>query len=203
MKINYQIMCARELEKIKSTGRAAKLMLHSCCGPCSTYVLEYLSEYFEIVLFYYNPNIFPEGEYIKRLENQRKVIDSMCFKHPVSLFSLPYNHEEFSECARGFENEREGGKRCEKCFRLRLDKTAREAKHQNCDYFTTTLSVSPHKNAELLNGIGSEMSEKYGVGYLYADFKKREGYKRSIELSKEFDLYRQVYCGCEFSITQA
>ncbi len=199
-KINYQILCDKQLAEIKDKEYVPKLMLHSCCGPCSTYVLECLSEYFKIELFYYNPNIFPEDEYKKRLITQEKVINSMKLKNPVKLLALTYNHDDFLSNIIGFEKEREGGARCEKCFRLRLEKTAREAKKQGCDYFTTTLSVSPHKNSQILNEIGCDISDKYDVPYLFSDFKKREGYKRSIQISEELGLYRQVYCGCEFSL---
>ncbi len=181
-------------------GRTPRLLLHSCCGPCSTYVLEYLSKYFSVTVLYYNPNIFPENEYLKRLETQKKVISDIPFQNPVDLIETGYEHDLFLASSTGLEDEPEGGKRCKECFLLRLNKTAEYAKKFGYDCFTTTLSVSPHKNAELINNIGMEISEKYGVKYLVADFKKREGYKRSIVLSNEYDLYRQEYCGCEFAI---
>ncbi len=200
MKTNFQVICDKEIENMTKNGKIPKLLLHSCCGPCSTYVLEYLSKYFKVTVLYYNPNIFPEEEYFKRLETQKKAISAMKFKNPVDLMEIGYEHDLFLGVSSGLEEEPEGGKRCNKCFLLRLEKTAECAKKSGYDCFTTTLSVSPHKNAELINNIGMEISEKYGVKYLVADFKKREGYKRSIVLSNEYELYRQEYCGCEFAI---
>ncbi len=200
MKINYQLLCDKQIEKMTEKGIKPKLLLQSCCGPCSTYVLEYLARFFDITVLFYNPNIYPREEYEKRLTAQKTAILKTESEIPVKLVDLTYNYAEFLEKVTGFESEREGGARCEKCFRLRMEKTADEAKKLGFDCFTTTLSVSPHKNAELLNNIGKELSEKYDIPYLVADFKKREGYKRSVELSKEFDLYRQEYCGCEFSM---
>ena len=202
MKVNYQLLCDKEIKKMTADGKIPKLLLHSCCGPCSTYVLEYLTRYFDVTILFYNPNIYPYEEFEKRLAAQKTAVLKTKAKTSVKLVDLTYNHGEFLEKITGFENEREGGARCEKCFRVRLDKTAAFAKEQSFDCFTTTLSVSPHKNAEFLNKLGAEYSEKYDIPYLVADFKKREGYKRSVELSKEFDLYRQEYCGCEFSINK-
>ncbi len=190
-------------EQFEGLSGTPSLLLHSCCGPCSSYVLEVLSEHFSVTVLYYNPNIYPESEYEKRLSEQIKIIDSIPFKNPVKLMPCGYDENEFLTAAKGYESEREGGSRCEKCFILRMEKTAAVAKEKVFDFFTTTLSVSPHKNAPLLNKIGEELSEKYGVKYLYADFKKKEGYKRSIILSKEYDLYRQDYCGCRFSLREA
>ena len=189
-------------EQIAALSGTPSLLLHSCCGPCSSYVLEVLSQHFNVTVLYFNPNIYPESEYQKRLAEQIKIIDDMPFKNPVSLMECDYDENEFLAAAEGFENEREGGARCEKCFRLRMEKTALLAKENGFDFFTTTLSVSPHKNAPLLNRIGEELSEKYGIKYLYGDFKKKEGYKRSIELSAQYDLYRQNYCGCRFSLRE-
>ncbi len=177
-------------------GKKPRLLIHSCCGPCSSYVLEYLSKHFEITLFYYNPNIFPAEEYEKRLQNQKKVLEKTDW---ATLMPSEYDHGEFLSSVKGLENEPEGGKRCAECFKIRLEKTAAKAKENGFDYFATTLSVSPHKNAALLGQLGEQIGEKYGVPHLPSDFKKREGYKRSIELSKELDLYRQDFCGCEFS----
>lgn len=199
-KINYQKKMEEQFEGLSGTP---SLLLHSCCGPCSSYVLEVLSEHFSVTVLYYNPNIYPESEYEKRLSEQIKIIDSMPFKNPVKLMPCGYDENEFLTAAKGYESEREGGSRCKKCFILRMEKTAAIAKEKGFDFFTTTLSVSPHKNAPLLNKIGEELSEKYDVKYLYADFKKKEGYKRSIILSKEYDLYRQDYCGCRFSLREA
>ncbi len=193
MKTDYQ----KELDLlISSLKNKPKLLLHSCCGPCSSYVLMYLSKHFEITLFYYNPNIFPPEEYEKRLFNQKKVIEKTGY---ATLMPSEYDHGEFLAAAKGLEKEREGGKRCTECFKIRLQKTAKAATEGGFDYFATTLSVSPHKNAALLGKLGEEIGREYGVKHLPSDFKKREGYKRSIELSKELELYRQDYCGCEFS----
>ena len=198
-KINYQKLMEEQISSLESTP---SLLLHSCCGPCSSYVLEVLSQFFNVTVVYYNPNIYPEGEYLKRLSEQRKIIEKMPFKNPVKLMECDYDEQEFLTAAKGYENEREGGARCEKCFLLRMGKTARLGKENGFDFFTTTLSVSPHKNAPMLNKIGEELEKEYGVKFLYADFKKKDGYKRSITLSKEYDLYRQDYCGCRFSLTE-
>lgn len=200
-KINYQKILDKEIEKIQKEKKT--LLLHSCCAPCSSYVLEYLSKYFEITDLYYNPNIFPEEEYIYRSNELRRLIDEMPAKISVKYISCEYTPEDFNEIAKGREKEKEGGERCFLCYRLRLEKTAQIAMENNFDYFTTTLSISPLKNAEKLNEIGREMSEKYGVKYLYSDFKKRNGYKRSVELSKEYELYRQNFCGCVYSKAEA
>lgn len=198
-KINFQKKMEEQIGKLDGTP---SLLLHSCCGPCSSYVLEVLSQYFNVTLLYYNPNIYPQSEYEKRLAEQIKIIENMPVKNPVKLMPCGYDEQEFLSAAKGFESEREGGSRCERCFRLRMEKTAALAKENGFQFFTTTLSVSPHKNAPLLNKIGEELEEKYDVKYLYADFKKKEGYKRSIILSKEYDLYRQDYCGCRFSLRE-
>lgn len=202
-KINYQKILDKEIEKNQKEKEKKTLLLHSCCAPCSSYVLEYLSKYFEITDLYYNPNIFPEEEYIYRSNELRRLIDEMPAKIPVKYISCEYTPEDFNEIAKGREKEKEGGERCFLCYRLRLEKTAQIAMENNFDYFTTTLSISPLKNAEKLNEIGREMSEKYGVKYLYSDFKKRNGYKRSVELSKEYELYRQNFCGCVYSKAEA
>ena len=171
--------------------RVPSLLLHSCCGPCSSYVLEYLSEYFNITVFFYNPNIHPADEYYKRLETQKKLIDSIKYKHTVELMEGSYIPKDYFNAVKGLENEPEGGKRCDICFDMRLKKTAETAYQNGFDMYATTLTVSPHKNALLINEIGSRYNN-----YLPSDFKKREGYKRSIILSKEYGLYRQNYCGC-------
>lgn len=199
-KINYQLRLDNEIEKIKAQDSVPTLLLHSCCGPCSSYVLEYLSSFFKVTVLYFNPNIYPAEEYEHRLSEQRKIISLLPAEHKVGILECEYDHSEFTEAAKGLESAPEGGSRCERCFYLRLERTAKEAKAHNFDYFTTTLSVSPHKNSQILNRIGEELAEKYSIKHLPADFKKREGYKRSIELSKQYDLYRQNYCGCEFSI---
>lgn len=218
-KPNFQKMLDELLEGL---DRRPSLLLHSCCGPCSSYVLDYLKNYFDITVLYYNPNIFPEGEYTKRLDVQKSLVDLMNkeFDADIKLIDVPYNHDEFLNVVSGLEAEPEGGKRCEKCFELRLGKTAQIAAEKGFDFFGTTLSVSPHKNAILLNEIGSSLEFSFSsndaliideysltsgvtsnssIKWLFADFKKKEGYKKSIELSKKYNLYRQDYCGCEFA----
>lgn len=196
-KLNYQ----KELEKIieKENGRVPKLLLQVCCAPCSSYVLCYLSNYFEITVLYYNPNISPKEEYELRASEEKRFIGEITPKYPIKFIEGEYEHEKFLSAVKGLENEPEGGKRCEKCFYLRLKKTASMAKEMGFDYFTTTLTISPLKNADLLNRIGFEVAKETGAVWLASDFKKREGYKESIRLSKEHNLYRQNYCGCAFS----
>ena len=184
---------------LKKKNNVPKLLLHTCCAPCSSYVLEYLSNYFEITIIYYNPNISPFEEYEKRLNEQKRLITEIKTKYPVSLLECKYNNEIFENMALGLEKEPEKGSRCLKCYRLRLEETAKMAKEGGYDYFGTSLSVSPYKSSEALNKIGGELAEIYEVSFLYSDFKKKEGYKRSIELSKIYNLYRQDYCGCKYS----
>ena len=198
-KINYHILMQKEIQKITNKGLVPTLLLHSCCAPCSSYVLELLSEFFEITVFFYNPNISPEMEYEQRYFEQQRLINQMDFKHGVQLIKGNYENNVFLDLCRGFENCPEGSDRCSICYKLRLEKTAYTAKKLGFDYFTTTLTVSPYKNAQKLNEIGNSMSKKYGISYLFSDFKKNEGYKRSVELSKIYNLYRQNYCGCLFS----
>lgn len=197
MKINYQV----KLEEIikKEEGKVPKLLLHSCCAPCSSYVLEYLSKYFKITIVYYNPNISPYHEYKKRLAEQIRLINEMKSINKISLLECSYDNEVYEEEIKGLELEPERGSRCLKCYHLRLEYTAKLAKEKGFDYFGTTLSVSPYKSSEVLNRIGEELSCVYNIPYLYSDFKKKEGYKRSIELSKIYNLYRQDYCGCKYS----
>lgn len=197
--INYQKMLDKELLKIQQSETVPTLLLHSCCAPCSSYVIEYLSEYFKITVFYYNPNISPDEEYRYRAKEQKRLIESMQFKNPVDFLEGDYNPDDFFNLCKGLENEPEGGARCAKCFNLRLSKTAEIAKQKSFDYFTTTLTISPLKNAHLINNIGQETAKKHDVQYLVSDFKKKNGYKRSIVLSKEYNLYRQNYCGCIYS----
>ncbi len=194
---NYQ----KELEYVlaKEEGCLPSLFLHSCCAPCSSYTLEYLSRYFAITVFYFNPNIYPEEEYHFRAAEQQRLIREMKTEHPVQFVEGCFDPLEYYAAVRGLEHVPEGGSRCRACFRLRLGKTAKEAAAKGFDYFTTTLSISPLKDAEALNQIGMEEAEKYGVRWLPSDFKKKNGYKRSIELSREYGLYRQNYCGCIFS----
>ena len=201
-KINYQKELDKVINCLEQQGRVPRLLLHSCCAPCSSYVLEYLSDYFEITVFYYNPNIYPPEEFGKRVEEQKRLIRQLPAKHPISFLDGPYEPERFYEMAKGLEQSPEGGERCFKCYRLRLAETAEMARAGKYDYFTTTLSISPLKNAEKLNEIGGALARDYGVAYLYSDFKKRNGYKRSTELSKEYGLYRQDYCGCVFSMRE-
>lgn len=200
IKRNYQ----REMEQLigqhEKKGEVPTLLLHSCCAPCSSYVLEYLSNYFKITVFYYNPNIFPAAEFEKRTEEQRMLIDQLPVKYPITFVAGDYDSEHFYAMAKGLETVPEGGERCFRCYELRLRKSAELAKEGNFDYFTTTLSISPLKNAQKLNEIGEVLAEEYGVKYLNSDFKKKNGYKRSTELSKEYGLYRQDYCGCVYSM---
>ncbi len=198
-KINYQKLLDGIIEENSKNGVVPKLLLHACCAPCSSYCLEYLSNFFEITVFYYNPNISLKEEYEYRLCEEKRLISLMEFKNPVNIVDGEYNPNDFYTAVKGLEKEREGGKRCEKCFRLRLEASAKEAEKLGCDYFATTLTISPLKNAQLINTIGEEIGQKYGVKWLYSDFKKKEGYKRSIILSKKYELYRQNYCGCIFS----
>ena len=198
MKRNY----AKELDQIlaREENKGKHLFLHSCCAPCSSYVLEYLSNYFEITTFYYNPNIYPESEYTKRILEQQTLIAKMRTQHPIAFMAGAYDKDRFYEMARGMEHLKEGGERCFRCYELRLREAAEVAKKCGFDYFATTLSISPLKNAVRLNEIGLRLSKEFGVAYLPSDFKKKNGYKRSIELSKKYGLYRQDYCGCEFSV---
>ena len=190
----------REQERTDGSGaRVPRLLLHSCCAPCSSYVLEYLSQYFSITVFYYNPNITDSEEYRRRVEEQKRLIGEMPVKYPVSFLEGEYDPRAFTEIARGLEQVPEGGERCFRCYALRLEKTAQLAREREYDYFTTTLTISPLKNAQKLNEIGEQMAEKYGCRFLNSDFKKKNGYKRSTELSKEYGLYRQDYCGCIYS----
>ena len=196
-KINYQLILDKTLEEITREGKHPSLLLHSCCAPCSSYVLEYLNKYFSIAIFYYNPNISPESEYLHRVKEQKRLISEMCPE--VGFIEGKYEPERFYKMSKGLENEPERGARCLKCYRLRLEETAREAVSRGYDYFTTTLSISPQKDSAVLNDIGKTVSEKYNIPYLYSDFKKHGGYKRSIELSAEYNLYRQNFCGCIYS----
>ena len=200
-KRNFQ----RELDNIingLSHDNPPKLLLHSCCAPCSSYVLEYLSQHFLITIFYYNPNIYPEDEYFKRVEEQKRLIKEMPLKNPVGFMENGYHSARFYDAVKGLEHIREGGERCFACYRLRLEETARLAAENGFDYFTTTLSISPYKNAEKLNEIGEELSGIYSVKHLTSDFKKKNGYKRSVEISNSYGMYRQNYCGCVFSMKE-
>ena len=194
--VNYQ----RELDTLlKSLEKPPRLLLHCCCAPCSSYVLEYLSEFFEITCFFYNTNISPQSEYEKRARELERLISVQPHKYPVSLFVEKYNSEEFFSAVKGLEKVKEGGERCFKCYRLRLEAAANYASEYNFDYFCSTLSISPLKNAQKLNEIGDDLAKIYNIPHLPNDFKKKGGYKRSVELSAQYDLYRQNYCGCVFS----
>lgn len=199
-KINYQKETDSVIESLN--GTVPTLLLHSCCAPCSSYTLEYLSRYFSITVFYFNPNISPKAEFDKRFAEQKRLIEALPSENKISLICGDYNYDEFLNIARGYESVPEGGERCFRCYRMRLEKTAEFAKQKGFDYFCTTLSISPLKNSQKINEIGFDVAEKYGVKWLPSDFKKREGYKRSIELSREYDLYRQNFCGCVFSKSQ-
>ena len=186
-----------ELARILSSEKTPQLMLHCCCAPCSSYVLEYLSPFFEITILYFNPNIQPDEEYNKRAAEFKKLLTFADYKNKVDMVTGEYDPAVFKAVAAPFWGEPEGGRRCRACFELRLGETAKRAKAHGYEFFATTLSVSPHKDAALINEIGSELADKSGVKFLSADFKKRDGYKRSIELSKQYGLYRQTFCGCE------
>lgn len=198
MKENYQKILDETIAGLEERGEVPKLLLHSCCAPCSSYVLEYLSNYFYITVLYYNPNIYPEDEYYHRAAEQKRFIKEFPTKYPVTFVEGNFEPERFYETVKGYENIREGGERCFRCYELRLREAAEYAKKLNCDYFTTTLSISPMKNAAKLNEIGGMLAEEYGIPYLYSDFKKRDGYKRSTIISAEYGMYRQDYCGCVF-----
>ena len=196
---NYQKELEKIIERQTDESRVPRLLLHSCCAPCSSYVLEYLSQYFEITVFYYNPNIYPETEYRERAREQERLICEMKTENPIHFLEGTYDPSVFYAMARGHEKDLEGGERCFRCYELRLREGAAVAKQGGFDYFTTTLSISPLKNAQKLNEIGIRLGEEYGVPYLQSDFKKKNGYKRSTELSAQYGLYRQNYCGCVFS----
>ena len=191
--VNYQKKLDAVIKEAADSALVPTLLLHSCCGPCSSYVVTYLKDFFKVTVFYYNPNIYPEQEYQHRLSEQARLLKEL----GIDLIEKGYCHEEFLDQVRGLEAEPEGGKRCTQCFRLRLSRTAELAKELGFDYFCTTLTVSPHKNAMVINAVGRELENE--VLWLPSDFKKRDGYKRSIELSGKYGLYRQDYCGCEFA----
>ena len=197
---NYQKELERFLLAWEKEDRITHLLLHACCAPCSSYVLEYLAQYMQITVFFYNPNITRTEEYRKRVEEEKRLIRELPAKYPVAFLEGSYEPDQFFEAVKGLEKEPEGGKRCEVCVKLRLEEAARiAAENGDFDFFTTSLTISPLKNADLLNEVGEAAGEKYGIPFLPSDFKKKNGYKRSIELSREYDLYRQDYCGCIFS----
>lgn len=197
--MNYHKKMEEIISIIKKENKIYRLLLHSCCAPCSSYVLETLTPYFDITILYYNPNIEPFEEYLYRKEEEIRFIKEFPSINKIDIIDCDYDNELFHEIATNLENAEEGGPRCFKCYNLRLEKTAQIAASNNYDYFATTLTVSPYKNSQKLNEIGSYLEKKYYVKYLYSDFKKNNGYKRSIELSKDYNLYRQDYCGCIYS----
>ena len=216
-KRNYSRELENQIQEFQKEGRYPRLLLHACCAPCSSYCLEYLREFFDITVFFYNPNITSENEYQKRVIEEKRLVEEYNRQvemsdfegmnsdekaRKISILEGDYDPKVFYEMAKGMEDLKEGGERCKKCFELRLRETARIAKEQKFDYFTTTLTISPLKNADVLNEVGEKVAEEIGASFLPSDFKKKNGYKRSIELSAKFDLYRQDFCGCSFSKAQ-
>lgn len=199
---NFQKELEKIIEENEKNGTVPTLLLHSCCAPCSSYCLEYLSNFFSITVLYYNPNIYPESEYFKRVSEQKRLIESLPAKNKISFIEGRFDSSEFYTAVKGLEHIREGGERCFACYKLRLEEAAKIASENGFDYFTTTLSISPLKNAAKINEIGEELAEIYKVKHLPSDFKKKNGYKRSIELSREYELYRQDYCGCVYSLRE-
>lgn len=199
MKTNYQLILDKKLEEITKNKIVPTLLLHACCAPCSSYVLEYLSNYFKITILYYNPNIYPETEFIKRQQELKEFIQKLNVKHPIQLVETTYDNIPFHQAIKSLEHLGERSKRCYECYKLRMEKSCQYAKENNFDYFTTVLSISPYKNSDWINEIGIQLQEKHQINYLEADFKKKNGYQRSIELSKQYNLYRQNYCGCVYS----
>ena len=198
-KVNYSLKTEEIIKNNKREQVMPSLLLHACCAPCSSACLEYLNGNFDMTVFYYNPNISPESEFQKRLGEEKRLVSEMPLSKEIRVIEGEYNYGDFLEAVKGLEDIPEGGERCFKCYRLRLEKTARLAKEQGFDYFCTTLSISPLKNSQRINEIGEAVAEQYGIKWLPSDFKKKEGYKRSIELSKQYGLYRQNFCGCVFS----
>ena len=194
--MNYDLEMEKQMSSIKE---GTPLLLHACCAPCSSAVLERIGNFFQVTIFYYNPNITNSDEYNKRIDELKRFISTFKTKYPIKLEEGRYNPREFFDIARGLENEPERGARCLKCYRLRLEKSFEYAKNNNFDYITTTLTLSPLKNSKVINEIGKKLEDEYNFKYLYSDFKKKEGYKRSIILSREYNLYRQDYCGCKYS----
>lgn len=198
-KINYQLELDKIINKIEGENTTKSLLLHSCCAPCSSYVLAYLNKYFNITVFYYNPNITNKEEYLKRKQEQIRLISELPAINKINILDADYNPEKFFEISKGLENCREGGERCFKCYKLRLEATAKAAKENSFNYFCTTLTISPLKNAQKINEIGQMLGDEYQISFLPSDFKKKEGFKKSIELSSQYNLYRQNYCGCIYS----
>ena len=200
-KRNYQVELENLIQNLERDEHVPSLFLHSCCAPCSSYCIEYLSQYFHVTVFYYNPNIYPDEEYYHRVKEQQEFIKKFPTKYPVKFIEGDFEKERFyKEVAAGLEDEPERGRRCVKCFDLRLRETAKRAKAEGFDYFCTTLTISPMKDAVLLNELGAKIGDEEGISFLPSDFKKKNGYLRSCEISKEYNMYRQDYCGCEFSM---
>ena len=198
MNVNYGQILDKKIEEIMQSSFRPSLLLHACCAPCSSAVVEFLNEYFDITLYFYNPNISPEAEYDFRADELKRLISEMNLEN-IDIIVEKYDNSEFESIAKGYEDLPEGGGRCKRSFELRLEKAIQYASSNGFDYVTTTLTISPHKNAQLLNETGKSISEKYNIQYLFSDFKKRNGYKRSCELSRQYNLYRQDYCGCKYS----
>lgn len=201
-KINYQTVMESLINEYCGAGEIPRLLLHSCCGPCSSFCIQTLAEYFDVTVFYYNPNIYPPEEYKIRADEQERFIREFPTKYPVKFVEGNFNPTEFYETVKGYEDFPEGNERCFLCYELRLRETAKMAKEENFDFFTTTLSISPLKNADKLNEIGKRLEDEYNIKYLYSDFKKKDGYKKSTEISKQYNMYRQYYCGCVYSKQQ-
>ena len=201
-KVNYHQKMLELIKENCDENRVPKLLIHSCCAPCSSYCLELLSQYFEVTVFYYNPNIYPPEEYTMRVAEQDRFVKEFPAKNKISFVEGNYDTDKFYAMAKGMEHVKEGGERCFACYELRLRETAEFAKANGFDFFTTTLSISPLKNAQKLNEIGSKLELEYDIKYLYSDFKKQNGYKRSTEISDEYEMYRQYYCGCVYSKKQ-
>lgn len=199
MKENYDKLLENLLKEIETKKETPNLLLHSCCAPCSSYIISYLTNYLNITILYYNPNIYPKEEYLKRKEEQIKLINNIPTKNKLNIIDCDYDNNLYEEKIKGLELEPERGKRCTICFNLRLEKTAQLAKEKHYDYFGTTLTVSPYKNSNLINQIGKDLEQKYNLKWLPSDFKKKDGYKQSIQLSHKYNLYRQNYCGCIYS----
>lgn len=199
MKENYYLLFENQLNRMKEKGKVPTILLHSCCAPCSSHVITFLKEYFDITIIYYNPNIYPYEEYKKRKEEQIRLLNEIKSKNKLNIIDCDYDNNIYEKTIKGLEQEKEGGSRCYKCFWLRLDKTAQIAKENNYDYFSTTLTISPYKNSTVINEIGKELETIYNITWLYSDYKKKDGYKKSIQLSKKYNLYRQNYCGCIYS----
>lgn len=199
MKINYQLEFDKIIEEVKKLPIKPKILLHSCCGPCSTAVIEQLLPYFSITIFYYNPNVEPLDEYNHRKAEQLRLLKELNQENKIDFLDCDYDNPKYHQTVKGLEEEKEGGARCNVCFHLRMYETAKKAQAKQFDYFGTTLTVSPHKNSQIINAIGAKIEKELNIKYLYADFKKRSGYLRSIELAKKYDLYRQDYCGCLYA----